>query len=253
MKRIFAVSLVMFALLTGKANAAGKFVHGAHASVNLAIAGAHPAFQNVGECTVAVWINPSALVTSKILSFSNAAGNKERLVLTLIGSTGQVATGAATKDNDSSTQGAATPASSIAAGSWYQIAASWVFGTGGTGVAKVYVNGVLVTAQSGLSFSAATTANTASAKARLGSAYGAGSLFFEGDLEDIQLYQRALTDAEVAGLYATPGSNVVDLVNEYPFNDLSSYTFTSNSVHDIVGSFPGRPSVTIFNETGPVP
>jgi|GEM_PF-5491042 len=92
-----------------------------------------------------------------------------------------------------------TPAGSILAGQWYHVAATYDGGSAASGV-KLYVNGVmpsLNTIHDDLtSSSILTTAN-----AIIGSGCNGSSARFDGKIDDVRVYSRALSALEIAAIY----------------------------------------------------
>jgi hypothetical protein len=83
-----------------------------------------------------------------------------------------------------------------------------------SGMASLYVNRVLVAR----TFLGSYTPNTATALrigGRVIGSFGAGAYTFNGAIDEVQLYDRALTDAEVAQLYDATGTMCVAPATQY--------------------------------------
>jgi hypothetical protein len=76
-----------------------------------------------------------------------------------------------------------------------------LFGNGPTGSSSLYIDGVprTLTCQSGNGFNSCNTSGTAALPVSLG---GDTDFFFHGLLDDVRVYNRALTASEVSSLYS---------------------------------------------------
>lgn len=100
-------------------------------------------------------------------------------------------------------------ANTTTTGAWKHIV--FTFETGGS--TKIYVNGVLCSSNTNSAW------NTGSTSAfYLGSLIG-GSSPYNGFIDDLRIYNRAITDAEVLELYDGTPSYVTQLVREFKFNN----------------------------------
>lgn len=78
---------------------------------------------------------------------------------------------------------------------------------------------------------------------RIGSESGSGSRFYEGDLEDIRLYNRILSDSEIQTIHALRGQdNIVEGgISRYILNEGSGIATGVSTIRDIWGGIDGNP------------
>jgi hypothetical protein len=95
---------------------------------------------------------------------------------------------------DESGQGVVTVSSFTSTTSWYNVTGIWIYGTN---TMLCYVNGILQSTTGTVTFSQSTlAAGTASDRNRIG-AEGASSTLFPGNIAQTQIYNRALSPAEI--------------------------------------------------------
>ena len=140
-----------------------------------------------GSFTVAAWVRPTSVTGDRPVLGTDRRETHKGLQLMLrnghpvLGFYGDETTGSST----------------LATGHWYHV--TWRFYRG---IQAVFVNGALDTASAGHGYFSGID------PVLLGRWGGTGGTpaYFAGHLDDVQVYARALTDAEVGALYAQPGS-----------------------------------------------
>jgi len=120
---------------------------------------------------------------------------------------------------------------SIAVGQWYFVAY-----TADSSGQKVYVNGVL-------DASVTTTVNLSASVAFIGRKHSGGG-FFNGTVDDVRVYGRALTPAEISTLYAAGGGTVATVVVTPPPADSATTVVASPSPTSTAAATP-TPPVTV--------
>lgn len=250
LKCLFAAALLA---LAAPAHAAGVFPTSSNQSVDINNGG-NSTLSGVTEVTVGAWVKVSSTTgTRQVISFCNNAGTGERLGLSLTSS------GITLKFKVSDTSGFQQTLSvptTLNLNAWYRITAV-VKATSSGAHAKIYLNNVV--AASLIFGSPGAFSSTPSTGARIGSLCSSATTNnFRGSLEDIQVYNRALTDSEVANLVMIPGSTTTNLVSRYRIDDLSFQTPNyfpagSASVPDSAGSYPGTPVSDLATQNGPIP
>ncbi len=90
-----------------------------------------------------------------------------------------------------------TSSGTLKAGKWYHVAGSF---DNTANTLKIYVDGALKS-----SAAATTTPASSSDKLQIGAAYDSASQFFPGTLDDVRVYNRALTASEPAEMYGMMG------------------------------------------------
>lgn len=119
----------------------------------------------------------------------------------------------------------------ISINTWHHLAATWTSGT-----SKVlFQNGVALTGSS----SSGTDSNSSDTML-IGSSQSDTAQSFDGKAEDIRLYDRVLSDEEIATIYKARGiDNILDgLISKYTFSEVSpgSNWSGSSSLKDLSGS-----------------
>jgi len=167
---------------------------------NLAILNSAPA------ASVSFWIKPSATTASgsfrELVSLSigsSAATNTSRVAVSLQGNGagGQVFAGG--RSTDTETQKNTVTSTGVTVGTWTHVAAVFDF-SGGT--IKVYLNGTLSATNAAAGFASTSTPNTPCRSCTLGAQDTGDSNFYQGGMDDVLVYNRALSAAEVSTLAA---------------------------------------------------
>jgi len=159
--------------------------------------------QNVGAATVTAWIRMSSLPASgafrEIASFSVGAAsptNSSRFAMAVRGDGTAADLFVGGRSTDTESQKTALGDANMGLDQWYLVTGVIDFGAG---TIKVYRGSVLLLTQS-VSFSSPTTANTPSRNAALGAQDMADSNFFHGAVDEVRVYARALSQAEIERL-----------------------------------------------------
>lgn len=167
--------------------------------------GQPPALNLTNALTLAVWVNPDTLpaitgwglVTKDNVFVSrqyglqiHTASNSNKFRVLLNGTS----SGVVTVDSNAG----------AIAGSWHRVISTW---NGST--VRLYVNGVQQTATAALTG----TLTDASANVVLGRFDGASSSLLDGKMDDVCLYDRALSAAEVAADYELTSQHYSGLLN----------------------------------------
>jgi hypothetical protein len=143
-------------------------------------------------------------------------------------------------------------ATTPAAGKWYYIVVT-ISGTS----KKIYINGVLDNSGTGTAITSAPVELTVGSKKNSGGSYFE---FFNGQMDDIRMYNRALSASEVQKLYTSTGGvlakpNTVTLstglVGYWPF-DGAQTSWSTNTTKDISGSGLTGTMVSLATTTAPV-
>ncbi|MDI6448235.1 LamG-like jellyroll fold domain-containing protein, partial [Anaerobaca lacustris] len=129
--------------------------------------------------TQAMWINPSLSANEQVVFAQVQAGATDTSLHYRIWGDGRVRMGFYNNDLD-------TPAGTVVAGNWYHVAFWYDFENQNR---RIYIDGVL-TAEAGASPYKGTVGDT-----RIGQ--WSNSQWFDGMIDDVQVYDRPLTDGEV--------------------------------------------------------
>jgi hypothetical protein len=137
-----------------------------------------------GDCTISVWMNCSGVPSGnpRLMELATADGGGMQLVVRTSGS--------ASLDNSGGLTEEIAGTQNLCDGSWHHVAA---VRTGKT--YRLYVDGALVISNSN-------AANTAPTYTRLAvAAYIGGGNPFQGKLDDVRVYSRALSGTEIQAVY----------------------------------------------------
>jgi hypothetical protein len=124
-------------------------------------------------------------------------------------------------------------------GTWYHVAASYANGT-----EKVYVNGNLITQNTGINTKSALactsplTIGAEVVEVGFSAPYYLGTSYYEGKIDEVRFYNRALADADVKQLYNVVtglDKNSYQSLNEliYPNPSLDGKMYLSNSITNV--------------------
>lgn len=156
--------------------------------------------KNDGAFTLSGWIRPANVSGSKDIirvATNDAANTRGVLMLVDSGGPGKLRGGARAGDAEGQLNRTSTDA--ITVNQWTHVAA--VLNIGGDSVV-LYVNGAVAGSAGATAFTAATTGNTDSAGATLGANIAGTGNRWNGHLDDLRVYERALSAAEVRSLAA---------------------------------------------------
>ncbi|MBB3842028.1 hypothetical protein FHS57_006057 [Runella defluvii] len=178
----------------GTANAAYDF-NGSNAWLNTPLVQS-----NLSGYTISAWVKPNFTNSQEYVILQNRGttpGSGRSLTLHYQYSTNRWGFAI---DGDALYTGVQAPSTNTT--EWIHVVGVWSSGGASTFNAnqfKVYVNGVLLSAVA-INGNSATIPNTGSGTVAIGRHEAWGS-YFKGKLDDIRIYNRALTDAEVQSIY----------------------------------------------------
>jgi RHS repeat-associated protein len=168
--------------------------------------------RNVPAATLTAWIKintlPGSGASMELVSFSKNAGgptssSRARIKLIGTGTAANLIGGGRSTDSENLLDVQAT-GTALAASTWYHVAGVIDY-TGKT--VKLYVNGSQA-ASGTTSFASNTTPDTASSSAALGAEEDGSAGFFNGMLDEVRVYSRALSADEIAGLAGGTGTGL---------------------------------------------
>jgi len=156
--------------------------------------------QNVKGTTIDLWVNANSTASSvglvQISKGSVAATGTSRAGMEIISGTGLIVIARSSDSETSKTLGTSN-----------FLANTWSHAVGVIDYARntltIYVNGTKIISSS-VSFSQPMTANTVSRNSAFGAADDASDSFFNGTMDEIKIYNRALTDQEVSDSFNMP-------------------------------------------------
>ena len=192
--------------------------------------------RNKTAVSCSAWIKPDSVSGNNFVFYEENGTVTHRTRFGLIVADGRLRCGGRDDDGDSFTNFAESNTSTVVTGVWQHVVA--VFDPTGGGC-KVYLDGVDVTVSSdntGDGFP-----DTASLNQVIGGIGGHGSFYFDGQIQNLRVYDRALSATEVTTLYHRPweGSNYGDL---WPYSPpaagsmtLSTDTAATSIMADIEG------------------
>ena len=193
----------------------------AASTTTIAMGSGSSALANVNGGTLCAWVKPASNPggNKSIFGLSNgtaAGSSRMKIGLTAtetIRANGRCLDGDANQETD----GTAV----IATGSWQHLALVFDY------VAKImylYYNGVIdVTSGTIVGWGAAPTSNTNSLAMNIGSQHSGGSEYFDGYLDDVRCYNRALPAKEILTIYSAGGTDSIayGLQHRYMLNESS--------------------------------
>lgn len=159
---------------------------------------------SVPATTVSCWIKPGSTLASgsfrELVSLSvgsTSATNTSRIAVSLQGdgTAGDIFVGGRSTDTEAQKNVIAN--ASLSVGTWHHVVAVLDF-TGNS--IKVYVNGTLSATNAAAGFASATTPSTSSRSCALGAQDTGDSNYYHGLMDEVQVYNRALSAAEIATL-----------------------------------------------------
>lgn len=152
--------------------------------------------------TVMGWINPTSSGTFEALISKQKAGPPSNIRGFLLArSGGNKADFEVAKDNTNNSTVVGT--SDLLAGVWHHVAGTYDFITDGTSVMKIYVDGVLEATKT----DAVGPPNANSIALHIARYLDLNTL--DGKLEDMRIYERVLSAAEISTIFAARGSDSI--------------------------------------------
>lgn len=193
---------------------AGSFV--TTSTQTIAFSGTSTATRAVNAVTLMGWAYAISLpgTWNSIVGFSNGVdGTRTRCKLGVLAG-GEIRGNGRCADADSNRE-ILSAAGTVGTGSWNHLVA--VFNYSAATIA-VYKNGALSNSGS-VVWTAAPTSNTTSLQYNIGAQHGGGSEYWNGYLDDIRVYARALSLAEIQTIYAARGKDTIlsNLRHRYVF------------------------------------
>lgn len=211
----------------GNPNSAYYF-NGTNAYIDL---GQDSSINNItGNFTLSYWVNPTSTGGCVFASYSSQGGSSWRIISNIGGTatSGSPASGAASIAFMSSGawQGSNTAANTIPFSQWTHVA----FTRNGTSM-STYINGIL---NNTVTVSSGGISNPVSppAMTRLGMNFPSNSSYYQGSLDDIAIYGRALSQSEITQLYNGGSCLFVDTIHQT--QTINVYDTTRITVHDTI-------------------
>lgn len=161
---------------------------------------------DVTQGTIAVWVKPNVPGSSQnpwmlFDTFPTASYTAQRIILWKGGTGGGAGTNLIC--GISSFNDLALNISHWQENMWHHVVMRWRAKNDGSDFISLYVDGIKVAEKNNLS----KNMNTILATANIGQHYKDNHSFFNGDMDDYKIYNRSLSDSEVAMLYAENSSN----------------------------------------------
>jgi hypothetical protein len=211
----------------GNANSAYYF-NGTNAYIDF---GQDSAINNItGNFTLSYWVNPTAIGGCTFASYSSQSGSSWRFISNIGGTatSGSPASGAVSIAfmSGGAWQGSNTVANTISFNQWTHVA----FTRNGTSM-STYINGIL---NNTVTVSSGSISNPISppATTRLGMNFPSNSSYYQGSLDDIAIYGRALSQSEITQLYNGGSCLFVDTIRQT--QTVTIYDTTRITVHDTI-------------------
>ncbi|MEK7539120.1 MAG: LamG-like jellyroll fold domain-containing protein, partial [Patescibacteria group bacterium] len=185
---------------TGQNNGALSF-NGANSCVNLS----QPVALNLrGALTISIWINPTSSAFGKQVIGKGALGGGQSAQQFFVRDSGSNRFGFFVNNSTSSLGGDLSTANPIPNGTWAHFVGTY----NGSDTVNIYQNGVLLKTFTSAGFGAL---NSTAGNMVIGATHGSSvcnSAFFNGLIDDVRVYSRALSADEVSAFYALGGSTV---------------------------------------------
>ncbi len=174
--------------------------------------GSNDLARNVSGATAAAWFKTTD-PGSVVVAVEAGTANASRLyILVSLGSPGQIVVGGRAGDAESFQS--VTTTSTFDDGAWHHVVG--VFSYAADSIV-VYVDGSAVSTTGTVSFTASVTSDTAAQDTRVATGLG-GANDFDGDIDEVRIYSRALSAGDVDKLYRYPWAG--SLVNGAPVGSL---------------------------------
>jgi hypothetical protein len=192
--------------------------------------------------SVAAWVKTTSTSFASLVDNKTAGTNNAGYNLQIAETNGRAYFRVGTGAGQAQTGNSIT---NVTDGEWHHLV-----GTRDASGLKIYVNGILENQNSNCG-----TCNVTSSQNLLFGSYGAGG-FLDGLLDDVRIYNRALSANEVAGLYSATSSSKMQsstdslvtsgLVGHWSFDDA---TVSGNAVQDLTSNSNDG---TVFGDSHPV-
>ena len=192
-----------------------------------------PWMQNVSGGTISAWVTTRLLAGTQSIWGAYGGTGTTRAKMSVLGS-GAPSLRANSLDSDATSSFNA--GSTISVGQRYHLVGVFNFSSKSGGI---YINGVLITVGTFTNMTAGNTSNTACQQSRMASNEIGTTNSWNGEIEDLRVYNRALSADEISTLYATMGRDgILDgLQARWPLNERPPDTVASNIVDLSVNNF----------------
>jgi hypothetical protein len=184
---------------------------------SLEIALNRPFLKNTGGGTLMAWLVQRTSGTMSFVGvFGGTGGTRAKLT---INPGGTIQLRARSLDADTSSN--VTSGGTIALAALVHVVGVFDF-TNATGT--VYINGVIDTIGNFATMTAGNTSNTNNTDGHIGSNETGSTNFYDGLLEDVRIYDRALGPGEILTIYTGMGKDgiVTNLQSRWPMSDLGT-------------------------------
>lgn len=205
---------------------------------------------SVPATTVSLWINPASVSASgsfrELVSISVTSAtptNTSRVALSIQGdgSGGDLFAGA--RSTDAETQKNVVGDANLAVGTWVHVAAVYDFA--GNAI-RIYKNGSLLASNAAAGFAATSTPGTPSRNITLGAQDTGDSNYFHGAMDEVRIYRRALSGAEIFALAQADA-----LQANWSLDEGTGSTVADSSENALSGTLRNSPSwITGIHGTG---
>lgn len=207
----------------------GRFAQGASFNNSAYIRSTHNSSQTItGSITISAWVKVnSAVAWSDIVwkGRDNGGSDRPQNYMIDLGSTGLIPRFGYTASNNYHVWQSGT---SITTGTWNHIVTTFTYGTGSS--IKMYINGVAVSG-SWAAGDGSAAPGTVTDDLLFGGAWVSGAVAnkYNGAIDDVALFSRALTEAEVHALYTGAFKPLSDLSLASDGNLVSYWKLDGNS------------------------
>ncbi len=188
---------------TGTTIASGKFGNGRSFSGSSEYITIGVPLTPTGSKTIAFWINTTASTNQVVYDNSGNSSAGNGITIDINSTPGKIRVMHA-KGTPGTYNYSVVSSASINDGSWHHIAYTWD-GTATAGGVKLYIDGT----QNATGVAASTTDNTPTNNLRLGAVSGGSpGSYFSGNLDEVQIFNRALSSMEITGMSNPPSSGM---------------------------------------------
>lgn len=182
--------------------------------------GAGPYLRNVSSSSMTLWTRPASISSGAhvLAAVSNGISLSVEFRISIERQAAQIRVVAHSLDGDATSN--INVADQFVAGEWAHYAATVDYSTA-TG--RLFKNGVLVGSGTFTNMTAGNTSDTDSLGISIG-AHGGDARFYDGDIEELLIWDRQLGDAEVASIFAKHGligGSRATMIAHFPLRDLA--------------------------------